>query len=342
MSCPVTISTQSGRGGSIRQIPSTSGSSCGRHRKIAARPGAPAPSGRFEGSLALWRAHPLLHCEKKRRQVVHLIIEMIAQMINLVILLLLGVLATERGLQLALPKYRAEAFLATACGAYLIWLNRPKGALAHSLQELAAQSAERRNLRAQLRESAHQLDSAKTRIRRLETLRAQGETWRILQDGNIRLESCTERALEQLLRTTKGDLMLALAKVRAAPICQISYNAIVDERDLIVLNTNPLKAYQRGDIFHWILERGNEICPTTKQRVQAMIAPSSGRVEFYRGSEQERRNFERDQLPSCLRLFEDEMRCRRQEALLSVNVQFGRPDSYLELGDLAPSGGDER
>lgn len=301
----------------------------------AAQPACESRLNGEQGQPATWHARQVSHCEKKHRQVIDHIVDFIARIINALVLVLLGVLATDGGLQLALPQFRFEALLATLCGVYLIWINRAQSAPTSPSQSSTFETVEKRQLRAQLSEKERQLDSAHTRIRRLETLSAQGDTWKILQSGDLRLESCTERALEQLLNTSSKDLMIALAKVRAAPICQISYNPVVDGRDLIILNTNPLKVYQRAHIFNWILDRDKDMCPTTKQKIQAAISPSSGEIEFFRGSSQERKEFEEKHLPKCLKLYENEMRSRRKEAILSVNFQFGGSGRSLSFKDLA-------
>ncbi len=155
-------------------------------------------------------------------------------------------------------------------------------------------------------------------------------------EESLRLEACSECVLEQLLHLDQREVMLALAKVRAAPACFITWDRILDAQDRAILSTSSKIVYSRKPLLKWLEQSAT--CPFTSAPILYIILPDAAPGQQFQAL--------RDgALPGCdeqeqLRAlhiadFQRRMQKLRSESICSVNRKFGKQVDFLDPNALA-------
>lgn len=145
------------------------------------------------------------------------------------------------------------------------------------------------------------------------------------REENLDLDNCSEQTLVQILNTPKLDLMRALAKVKAAPICTISHKKILDPKKISFLNTNPRAIYEYEMLSKWINQFST--CPTTRKIADFVIAPHRKAEQIIDRDQPDLGKEVRQQVQSHLYREVKE----RRRAICEVNGEFGEGNNYLKV-----------
>lgn len=153
----------------------------------------------------------------------------------------------------------------------------------------------------------------------------------ILQGGELHLERLSAEILRKLLTVDRRDLMRSLAKALAARECLITSCKSIDNQSIVFLDTNFRASYDCAAVLKWLAK--NPTCPTTRKRVQFVIAPHFRSKQVIDASA----DLETQKaLKSCERMlrqevksFEKHEREDREKAIFQVNREFGAGSHYL-------------
>ncbi len=152
-----------------------------------------------------------------------------------------------------------------------------------------------------------------------------------LQGGELHLERLSAEMLRKLLTVERGDLMRSLAKVLAARECLITSCKTIDNRGIVFLDTNFRASYDCAAVLKW-LEK-NPTCPTTRKRVQFVIAPHFRSKQIIGDSadldSQKTLKSCESMLRQEVKSFEKREREDREKAIFQVNREFGAGSHYL-------------